>query len=139
MQVATYHIHNVLRAYTRQLGLGKRTVGNNNVTEPNRTDNISISAKARRKAVVEKVTADIVERIVRNGPQEGLEQEVFKQLEDEFGNNLALEEDSSDLAFKVVDKEKGEEIHTLSIEDSKVLKHRLEQITRSKVDADMLE
>lgn len=137
MQVAAYHVDNVLRAYSKQLSLSKRTAGNKNVAEPNRADNISISAKARRKAVVEKVTADIVERIVRYGPQEDLEQAVFKQLEDEYGINLALDEDSTELTFKVVDKEKGEETRILSIEDSRLLKDRLEQITRTKIDADM--
>ncbi len=138
MRVATSHINNVLRAYSKQLSLSKRTAQKSGALAPEEADTISISAKARRKAVVERVTADIVERIVHDGPREGLEQEVFKQLEDEYGKNLALKEDSSTLAFKVINKEEGEEIITLSTEDSKFLRDRLVEITRKKVDSDML-
>ncbi len=138
MHIATYHIDNVLRAYSKQLGTSRRTAQNKDMAEPNRTDSIDISANARRKAIVDKVTAGIVERIVQHGPREGLEQEVFKQLEDEYGNNLAFEEGASEPAFKLVDKEKGGETSSLSVEDSRLLKDRLKEITRTKVDADML-
>lgn len=138
MHISTYQVHNVLRAYGKQLSLSKRAARNKNVMPPNRSDNITISAEARRKAIIEKVTTDIVERIVRFGPQDVTEQEAFRELEDEYGNNLVLEEDKGPgLVFKVIDKEKGEETRTLSIEDSKVLKDRLEEITKTKVDANM--
>lgn len=137
MQITTYHIHNVLRAYGKQLSLSRRGVQKKGLSMPNRADTITISAEARRKAVIEKVTADIVERIVRDGPQGGMEHETFKQLEEEYGNKLALREDSTDLVFKVIDKKNGEEIRTLSIEDSRFLKRRLEEITKSRVDANM--
>jgi hypothetical protein len=67
-----------------------------------------------------------------------MEQEVFKQLEDEYGNGLSVEKGGSELVFKVIDKEKGEVTKTLSIEDSKFLKDRLEEITKSKVDDKMI-
>lgn len=138
MHISTYQVHNVLRAYGKQLSLSKRAARNKNVMPPNRSDNITISAEARRKAIIEKVTTDIVERIVRFGPQDVTEQEAFRELEDEYGNNLVLEEDKGPgLVFKVIDKEKGEETRTLSIEDSKVLRDRLEEITKTKVDANM--
>ena len=138
MHISTYQVNNVLRAYGKQLSLSKRGARNKNVMPPNRSDSITISAEARRKAIIEKVTTDIVERIVRFGPQDVTEQEAFRELEDEYGNNLVLEEDNGpELVFKVIDKDKGEETRTLSIEDSKVLKDRLEEITKTKVDANM--
>ena len=138
MHISTYQVHNVLRAYGKQLSLSKRGARNKNVMPPNRSDSITISAEARRKVIIEKVTTDIVERIVRFGPQDVTEQEAFRELEDEYGNNLVLEEDKGpELVFKVIDKDKGEETRTLSIEDSKVLRDRLEEITKTKVDANM--
>lgn len=138
MHISTYQVNNVLRAYGKQLSLSKRGARNKNVMPPNRSDSITISAEARRKAIIEKVTTDIVERIVRFGPQDVTEQEAFRELEDEYGNNLVLEEDKGpELVFKVIDKDKGEETKTLSIEDSKVLRDRLEEITKTKVDANM--
>ena len=106
MHITDYHVHNVLRAYGKQLTLSKRSARKDIVTGNNPSDSITISAEARRKAVIEKVTADIVERVVRSGPRDMLEKEAFEELESEYGNNLVPEEDNSaELAFKVVDKE----------------------------------
>lgn len=138
MHITNYHVHNILRAYGKQLTLSKRDARNKNVTGQNQSDSITISAEARRQAVIQKVTADIVDRVVRSGPHEVLEKEAFEELENEYGKNLALEKDTSDdLVFKVIDKEKGEETKTLSREDSRILRDRLEQITKRKVDANM--
>jgi hypothetical protein len=138
MHISNYHVHNVLRAYGKQLTLGKKSMRNKSVMGQNTSDNITISAEARRKSVIEKVTADIVERIVHSGPRDVLEKEAFEELENELGNNLVREEkNSAELVFKVVDKEKGEEIRTLSIEDSELIKNRLQEITKRKIDANM--
>lgn len=138
MHITSYHVHNVLRAYGRQLALSKRAGGNKHLSQDKPSDSITISADARRKAVIEKVTADIVERVVHSGPRDALEHEVLNELQDEYGNDLALEQgDASELVFKVIDRENGEQIKTLSLEDSEVLKNRLEQITKRKVDATM--
>lgn len=138
MHINTYQVHNVLEAYGKQLSLSKRGARNKNVIPPNRSDSITISAEARRKAIIEKVTTDIVERIVHYGPRDVTEQEAFSELEYEYGKDLVVEDDGTEFVFKVIDKEKGEETRKLSIEHSKVLKDRLEEITKSKVNANML-
>jgi hypothetical protein len=138
MHISTYHIHNVLKAYGKQLSLSRRRGENTHGITPNRTDSITISSEARRKAVIEKVAEDVVERIVRFGPRDAMEQDVFEELEGEYGSNLAMGGDSTELVFKVIDKENGEEMKTLSIEDSRFLKRRLEEITRDKVNDNMI-
>ena len=138
MHISTYHIHNVLKAYGKQLSLSSRRGANTHGIAPNRTDSITISSEARRKAVIEKVADDVVARIVRFGPRDAMEQDVFKKLEGEYGSNLAMEGDSAELVFKVIDKENEEEMKTLSIEDSRFLKRRLEEITRDKVNDNMI-
>jgi hypothetical protein len=138
MHISNYHVHNVLRAYGKQLTLDKKSMRYKNVIGQHQSDNITISAEARRKSVIEKVTADIVERIVHSGPRDVLEKEALEELENEFGNNLVPEdENSSELVFKIVDKEKGEEIRTLTMEDSELIKNRLREITKRKIDANM--
>ncbi len=138
MHISGYHVHNVLRAYGKQLSLSRRGVHSKSQMPPEQTDNITISTEARRRTVIEKVTADIVERVVRTGPRDLIEKEAFKQLENEYGNDLTLEDNgSTELVFKVIDREKGEEVKKLSIEDSKALKNRLEEITKTKIDANM--
>jgi hypothetical protein len=138
MHISSYHVHNVLRAYGKQLSLSKRGVKTKNTAPSSQTDSIKISAEARRKAVIEKISADIVDRVVRGGPRDTIEKEAFKELENEIGNDLVMEEnESTELVFKVIDRENGEELKTLSREDSKALINRLEEITKTKVNATM--
>ena len=138
MTISTYQIHNVLRAYGKQLSQSRRLPHNKDVAKPKRADRISISTQARRKAVIDKVTSDIINRIIHEGPYDDVEQELFKQLEDEYGTSLSVKKEDSELVFKVIDKEKGEVTKTLSIEDSKFLKDRLKEITKSKVNDQMI-
>ena len=71
-------------------------------------------------------------------PNDSVEKEVFKKLEDEYGANLAVTRKSSnDLIFKVID-ESGETINSLSIEDSKLIRYKLEKITKETVNKNMM-
>ncbi len=138
MNITTYQIHNVLRAYGKQLSRSKRLQHKKGDALLRRTDRISLSVQARRQAIIDRVTSDIINRIINDGPHYEMEQEAFGQLEDEYGGSLSVNNEDSELVFKVIDKEKGEVTKTLSIEDSNFLKDRLEEITKSKVDDQMI-
>lgn len=138
MNITTYQIHNVLRAYGKQLSQSKRLQHKKGDALLRRTDRIRLSVQARRKAIIDRVTSDIINRIINDGPHYEMEQEAFGQLEDEYGGSLSVNNEDSELVFKVIDKEKGEVTKTLSIEDSNFLKDRLEEITKSKVDDQMI-
>ncbi len=138
MNITTYQIHNVLRAYGKQLSQSKRLQHKKGDALLRRTDRISLSVQARRNAIIDRVTSDIINRIINDGPHYEMEQEAFGQLEDEYGGSLSVNNEDSELVFKVIDKEKGEVTKTLSIEDSNFLKDRLEEITKSKVDDQMI-
>ena len=138
MNITTYQIHNVLRAYGKQLSQSKRLQHKKGDALLRRTDRISLSVQTRRKAIIDRVTSDIINRIINDGPHYEMEQEAFGQLEDEYGDSLSVNNEDSELIFKVIDKEKGEVTKTLSIEDSNFLKDRLEEITKSKVDDQMI-
>lgn len=138
MNITTYQIHNVLRAYGKQLSRSKRLQHKKGDALLRRTDRISLSVQARRQAIIDRVTSDIINRIINDGPHYEMEQEAFGQLEDEYGGSLSVNNEDSELVFKVIDKEKGEVTKTLSIEDSNFLKDRLKEITKSKVDDQMI-
>lgn len=138
MEITSYHVNNILKAYGKQLTLSRRGAKQKQLTPANRPESITISGEAKRKSVIEKVTADIVDRIVHSGPQSAMEKEAFRELENEVGHELVTEElGNTELVFKVIDKNKGEELKTLSLEDSNVLKNRLEEITKNKVGNNM--
>ena len=138
MNITTYQIHNVLMAYGKQLSQSKRLQHKKGDALLRRTDRISLSVQTRRKAIIDRVTSDIINRIINDGPHYEMEQEAFGQLEDEYGDSLSVNNEDSELIFKVIDKEKGEVTKTLSIKDSNFLKDRLEEITKSKVDDQMI-
>jgi hypothetical protein len=137
MVISTYQVNNVLRVYGDQLRQNrlssKAKTGENPVP-----DRLEISTGAKRKAVIEKVASAVVERIVKYGPQDEMEKEVFKKLEDSFGAPLVIDQaHPEELLFKVIDEE-GETINALSIEDSSFLTHKLMDITRETVDRNMI-
>ena len=137
MVISAYQVNNVLRVYGDQLRQNR--VSNTPKSSDTRSpDKISISNKAKRKAVVEKIASGIVEKITNYGPHENVEKEVFQKLEDEYGANLVIARDSpANLVFKEIDKN-GETINQLSIEDSEFLKYKLEEITKETVDKNMM-
>lgn len=137
MVISAYQINNVLRVYGDQLRQNSISTRSNssNTRSP---DRISISDEARRKAIVGRVATDIVDRITQHGPLDSVEKEVFEKLETEYGAHLVITgKNPNDLVFKVID-EKGETINSLSVEDSKFLRYKLEEITRETVDKNMM-
>jgi len=137
MVISTYQVNNVLRVYGEQLRQN-RLVDKEKSGDVRSPDKIDISSEAKRKAIVDKIASDIVDRITQFGPHENVEKEVFKRLEDEYGANLNVAGNgSTDLIFKVIDED-GETMNSLSLEDSKFLRYKLEEITRDTVNRNMM-
>jgi len=137
MVISLYQVNNVLRVYGEQL---RQTSTANRAKSVNTRspDSISISAEAKRKVIVDKVTSDILDRIIQYGPQDNVEKEVFDKLENEYGARLAIARNSpADLIFKVVDGN-GETVNSLSIEDSEFLRYKLEEIAKDTVNKNMM-
>lgn len=138
MVITPYQINNVLRVYGTQLRQNNRVSARSKNNDTRSPDRISISAEAKRKAIVNKITSNIIDKITQYGPHDSVEKEVFKKLEDEYGANLAVTRKSpNDLIFKVID-ESGETINSLSIEDSKLIRYKLEEITKETVNKNMM-
>lgn len=137
MIISAYQINNILRVYGDQLRHNRISSNSKDGNIP-QSDKISISAEAKRKAVIDKISSDIIGKITQYGPHDNIEEEVFQKLETEYGANLAVTENTpADLIFKVID-ENGETINSLSVEDSKFLKHKLEEITKETVNNNMI-
>ncbi|MBW1675214.1 MAG: hypothetical protein JRJ79_01110 [Deltaproteobacteria bacterium] len=137
MVISTYQVNNVLRVYGDQLRQN-RLSSKEKIGDTRSPDKIDISSEAKRKAIIDKIASDIVDKITRYGPHENVEKDVFKQLEDEYGAHLAISKNTpTDLIFKVIDGN-GETMNALSIEDSKFLRYKLEEITRDVVDKNMM-
>ena len=136
MVILAYQVNNVLRVYgdqLRQSMISNRAEG----TDTNAPDRISISAKTRRKTIIDDIISNIIERITQFGPRHLVEKELFKRLESEHGQPLAINEDRHNkLIFKEIDGN-GETINSLSIEDSKFLKDKLLVISKESTEKNM--
>lgn len=139
MTINTYQVHNVLRAYGKQLTTGRRLARQSakGICAP--ADKITISTEARKKSVVDRVTSDIIGRIYHQGPGEALEKEVFRELEDEFGNSLSIGRKGTEMVFKAIGTRLGEDIRDLPLEDSRRLNNRLQEIVKGKVLGNMIQ
>ena len=137
MVISPYQVNNVLRVYGDQLRHNRIPSKSKDGSIP-QSDKISISAEAKRKTVIDKISSDIIDKITQYGPHDNIEKEVFQKLENDYGANLAITKKSpTDLIFKVID-ENGETINSLSIEDSKFLRYKLEEITKETVNDNMM-
>jgi len=137
MVISPYQVNNVLRVYGDQLRHNRIPSKSKDGSIP-QSDKISISAEAKRKTVIDKISSDIIDKITQYGPHDNIEKEVFQKLENDYGANLAITKKSpTDLIFKVID-ENGETINSLSIEDSKFLRYKLEEITKETVNNNMI-
>ena len=105
------------------------------ISSPDDENNLS---QVKRKAIIERLSETIVNQLIDFGPQYNMERDVFKLLQDEYGARLAISKNNQDgLIFKEID-ETGETINVLSIEDSKILRHRLEEIAKETVNRNMI-
>ena len=80
MQIPSYQIQNVLKVYSRQLSQGKILSRSNKFGSDIKTsaDSVTISSEGKRQAIIDKVAANIVDRIITEGPQEKNEEKIYQ-------------------------------------------------------------
>ncbi len=138
MYVPSYQILNVLKVYTRQLSQPSDGLGASAGGEKPLIGKINISDEGKRQAVIDKVAADILERISRFGSMEA------DALPEEGGLSLAgnLErppsrKETAHFAFNVIDASNEKMGLNLPVEDSRFLSQRLEELVREAVGKKM--
>ena len=136
MMISDYQVNKFLRVYGDQLRQSRVSTNTKN-TELGLPDKVGISSMSRRKLIVDEIASKIVDRIMRNGPYDDIEKEVFQKLENEYGGQLTVaQESSAELIFKEIDGN-GETIRSLSINDSKFLSNKLTEIAKETIDRNM--
>jgi hypothetical protein len=129
MLISSYHVNNVLRVYGDQLRQSRLSNGLTDA-DTNSLDRIRLSDKAKRKAIVNRIAADIVEKITKHDPKENVKEGLSKNLENEYGIQLDINRKSpNNLLFKIID-ENGETLNSLSIENSEFLRYKLEEVDK---------
>jgi len=67
MHVTNYQIEKVLNVYTRKLGRNDEAEKGERLTRTLGQDRISLSAEGKRRAVLERVSAEILEKLSQEG------------------------------------------------------------------------
>lgn len=71
MTISTYHVHNILKAYGKQLSRESRLRCTKGVVKAECPGRAIFSTKTRQKAVIDGLTSHIINRLVKKGPHEG--------------------------------------------------------------------
>ena len=134
MQIPSYQMHNVLNVYRKQFTRNElsQRQSTGDVKAPG--DRVSLSSEGKRQAIIEKVTAEIVERITNFGPQEALDHEIINQLEQDTGTTVMFgDPKNSEFKYNFIDANNEKASATLSINDSNGLVSRLEELAKEAV------
>lgn len=138
MHIPSHQIHNVLKVYSKQLSQTRMLARQKALGHSAPTDKVNISAEAKRQSIIDKVAADIVERITRSGPQDSVDHEIMGKLEDEIGQPVSFEdEQDGKFIFNVIDGNNEKTTNSLDVGNSGFLIKRLEQLAKEAVDKNM--
>jgi thymidine kinase len=138
MEIPTYQIHKVMRVYTKQLTESKLLERSKVLGGKSSMDQINISTQGKRQAIIDQVAADIVDRITNFGPRDEIDQEIVDKLESEIGQKVDFNKaKKSDFVYNTFDEENGKTTSTISVDDSRFLINRLEDLAKEAVNRNM--
>ena len=133
MYIPSYQIHNVLKVYGKQVSQSRILERQKSFDDKPSVDKINLSAEGKRKMIIDKVAAGIVDRITQVGPEAEVGREAVNQLEDEIGESVEFKK-NTDFVFNVIDDQNNKKTNTLFIEGSNFLTQRLEQVAEEEGD-----
>jgi hypothetical protein len=137
MFVSSYQIHNVLNVYSKQLSQDRNVQKLKPGTINQPSDQIKLSTEGKRRATIERVAQEILNKISHYGA----EGEIKTQEPDASRENAksSLESDNKKEAgfvFNVIDRLNQKTKTALSVKDTKFLIDRLEQMALDTVEVD---
>ncbi len=125
MQIPSYQIQNVLKVYSRQVSQGKILARNKTDNKTSFKDSVSISMEARHRSIIDKVTDDIVDKIVTEGSSQSSAPEnkdFDAPITYAHPREAYLKDNPSqtpkEFTYTVIDKENNKTRQTLSVVDS---------------------
>ncbi len=139
MQIPSYQIQNVLKVYSKQLSQGKMLSRNNKFGVANKVsaDSVTISSEGKRQTIIDKVAANIVDKIITEGPKEENEAQITSQIERELGKKINFSKDKTQFTYTTIDDNNNKSTKTLSVEDSQFVVKRMTELARQVADNNM--
>jgi hypothetical protein len=100
-------------------------------------DSVSISSEGKRQAIVDKVAANIVDKIITEGPKEKNEEQITEQIEKELGKKINFTKGKTQFTYTTIDDNNNKTTQTLSVEDSQFVIKRMTELARQVADNNM--
>jgi len=137
MFVSSYQIHNVLNVYSKQLSQGRSAQQEKTETKKPLSDQINLSAEGKRRATIERVAEDILNKIYSYGRSgkikanpHGLPRENVKKYTESDSKK------GTEFVFNSIDVRNRKTKTALSVEDTKFLIGRPEEPAKDMVEKD---
>ena len=135
MFVSSYQIHNVLNVYSKQLSQDRNTQKPKPENEKQQLDQINLSTEGKRRAIIERVAQDILNKISRYGSKSEMMAPEQDQSRENAKNSLDPEnKNETGFVFNVIDDLNKKTTTALSVKDTKFLIDRLEQLAKDAVE-----
>ncbi len=110
MHIRSYQIHNVLKAYIRQLS--RTSISNGNDDSQSIARN-TMFVGGKRRAVIDKVTADIINRITRISLDNENTHKISGERQYELVNHTDYKE--TEFTYNTIDENNNKNTHTFTL------------------------
>ena len=128
MHITNYQMHNVLKVYTNHLSKERtHKSGQPKIRKPN-SDMVRISDEGKRQNLIERVAADIVTRITKEGINSSSSAKAINKT-DNTSHQTSLEKNSARFEYNVMNESAEKESNSLSVENAGFLIRRIEELT----------
>lgn len=116
MYIHSYQIHNVLNVYRKQLSQSPSTNGNEPATAT-KGDRVEVAFQEQRQSLIDKVSAEIVNRMAQAGPQKNVESALARHLARTSGNNNErVQYREIEFSYNAIDEHNRKISNTLPVE-----------------------
>ena len=128
MHITNYQMHNVLKVYTNHLSKERtHKSGQPKIRKPN-SDMVRISDEGKRQNLIERVAADIVTRITKEGINASSSTKANNR-KDNASDQITLEKNNAQFEYNVMNASAEKESNRLSVENAGFLIRRIEELT----------
>ena len=129
MQVPDYQMNNVLKVYCKQLKQNVAKKRGNKVLQRSPMDRIKMRPEGKRRAMIEKVSSDILEKISRYGALKEYRQKITEHEKVLSNEETSLHKsESKNFVFNEINAINQKSKNSLSVKDSSFLVKKFEQL-----------
>ena len=135
MYVPSYQMHNVLNVYSKKLRHNISSKDQRN-SKKLPVDQVDLTSDRKRRATIEKVSKEILDKIIRLGTQSdsaphGRSEHITSSKDK--GCAMAIP-NKAGFVFNIIDTINKKSTNTVSVEDSKFLIQRLDQLSKDAIE-----